>query len=74
MKLHAIAFTLVIIGGINWGLMALGTYMGSNWNVVNRILGSWPSVETLVYLLVGISAIILMFSHKKDCRECSSGM
>lgn len=74
MKLHSIAFTLVIIGGINWGLMALGSYMGGNWNVVNLILGSWPAVETLVYLLVGISAIILMFSHKKDCRECSSGM
>jgi uncharacterized membrane protein YuzA (DUF378 family) len=71
MKLHAIAFILVIIGGLNWGLVALGSYMGSNWNVVNLILGSWPAVETIVYLLVGLSALSLLISHKGDCRACS---
>ena len=71
MKLHTIAFTLVIIGGLNWGLVALGSWMGSNWNVVNLILGSWPGGENLVYLLVGLSALVLVFSHKKDCRHCN---
>ena len=71
MKLHSIAFTLVVIGGINSGLMALGSYMGNSWDVINLVLGSWPAVVTLLYLLVGISAIILMFSHKMDCRECA---
>ncbi|MBI4088952.1 DUF378 domain-containing protein [Candidatus Kaiserbacteria bacterium] len=71
MKLHTIAFTLVIIGGLNWGLVALGSWMGSNWNVVNLILGSWPGVENLIYLLVGLSALVLVFSHKKDCRYCN---
>ena len=75
MKLHTIAFALVIIGGLNWGLMAIGTYMGSNWNVVNLLLGSWPTVENLVYLLVGLGALSLLVSHKKDCRVCNpSGM
>jgi uncharacterized membrane protein YuzA (DUF378 family) len=64
MKLHAIAFILVIIGGLNWGLVALGSYMGSNWNVVNLILGTWPAVENIVYLLVGLSAILLIVSPK----------
>ncbi|MBI1956998.1 MAG: DUF378 domain-containing protein [Candidatus Niyogibacteria bacterium] len=61
---HIIAFTLVIIGGLNWGLTALG------WNVVNLIVGSWPIVEKLVYLLVGLSAIWLVVMHKKDCKMC----
>ncbi len=74
MKLHAIAFILVVIGGLNWGLMAVGTYLGSNLNVVNLLLGSWPQVETIVYLLVGLSAISLIISHKADCRACSTGM
>lgn len=75
MKLHCTAFTLVVVGGLNWGLVALGTWMGGNWNVVNLLLGSWPTVENLVYLLVGVSAVILMFSHKSDCRACNaSGM
>ena len=66
-------FALVIIGGLNWGLQALGYFMGSNWNVVNLILGTWPSVENLVYLLVGASAVVLLVGHKKDCRACGSG-
>ena len=70
--LHKIAFVLLIIGGLNWGLVALGTYMGSNWNVVNLILGSWSSVENLVYLLVGLSALLLIFGKK--CCMGNSGM
>ncbi|MEK7086479.1 MAG: DUF378 domain-containing protein [Patescibacteria group bacterium] len=70
-SLHGIAFVLVVIGGLNWGLMAIGSYMGANWNVVNRFLGSWPAVETIVYLLVGLSALSLMFTHKGGCRECN---
>jgi hypothetical protein len=66
---------LVIIGGLNWGLYALGNWMGSNWNVVNLLVGSWPTVENIVYLLVGLSALMMVFSMKKDCRECNpSGM
>ncbi len=76
MKLHAIAFGLVIIGGLNWGLMGLGYFLGGNWNIVNLLLGSMPMVENLVYLLVGVSAVYLMVSHKHDCRMCgpSAGM
>ena len=68
-----LAFVLVIIGGLNWGLVGIGAFAGSNWNVVNLILGSWPSVEWIVYVLVGLSAILLLSTHKKDCRVCSSG-
>lgn len=73
MKLHAIEFTLVVIGGLNWGLVALGNWMGGNWNVVNLLLGSWPTVENIVYLLVGLSALALAVGHKKDCRTCGNG-
>ena len=73
-SLHALSFILVIIGGLNWGLVALGGYMGNNWNVVNMILGNWPQVEWLVYLLVGLGALVLLFTHKRDCKMCSSGM
>jgi uncharacterized protein len=65
--LHKTAFVLVIIGALNWGLMAIGYYMSSNWNVVNLILGSVPWLENLVYLLVGLSALVLIFSNK-CCR------
>jgi uncharacterized protein len=66
MTLRAIAVILVVIGGLNWGLVAIGTYMGTNLNVVNLLLGSWPSVETLVYLLVGLSALLFIVSPKSE--------
>ena len=71
--LHGIAFILVIVGGLNWGLVGLGGFAGGNYNVVNMILGSWPQVEWLVYVLVGLAAIYLVTTHKKDCKYCMGG-
>ncbi|HRH55246.1 MAG TPA: DUF378 domain-containing protein [Candidatus Paceibacterota bacterium] len=58
--LKPIAFALVIVGGLNWGLVGLGGLMGSDWNLVNMLLGMWPVVESIVYLLVGLSALWLL--------------
>lgn len=63
--LHMIAFALLVIGGLNWGLVALG-----DWNVVNMLLGSVPTIERIVYVLVGVSAIFELVTHKQRCREC----
>lgn len=76
--LHMVEFVLVIVGGLNWGLIGLAGFMGgADWNVVRMLLGAWPSVESLVYVLVGLSAIHLVITHKNDCRHCEvsgSGM
>ena len=71
-----IAFVLVIIGALNWGLVGIGSFAGvtGGWNVVNMILGSWPTVEWIVYILVGLSGIWLGISHRKDCKMCSASM
>ncbi|MDO8579571.1 MAG: DUF378 domain-containing protein [bacterium] len=66
--LHTIAFILVVVGAINWGLVGLG-----DWNVVNMILGSVAWLERLVYILVGLSGILLVFTHKSDCKSCQTG-
>ena len=60
--LHGIAFVLVIIGGLNW--LLIGLNLG---NVVEN-LGS--TVETIVYILVGLSALYLVFTHKGTCKNC----
>ena len=65
--LHMVAFTLLVIGGLNWGLSALG------WNVVNMLLGSLPGVENFVYVLVGLAAVSEVLTHKKNCRMCAGG-
>jgi uncharacterized membrane protein YuzA (DUF378 family) len=62
--LKKVSWWLLIIGGINWGLVGLGGFFGGNWNVVNMLLGSWPAVEWIVYVLVGISAVWCIFGCK----------
>jgi len=67
--LQKTAFVLLIIGGLNWGLIGLGNFLGGSWNVVNLVLGSWTWFENLVYLLVGISAIMVIFGKKCSCAD-----
>lgn len=64
--LHMGAFLLLAVGGLNWGLVGL-----FNYNLVESLLGSWPMVVTLVYVLVGASAVLLFVTHKSDCKTCS---
>lgn len=48
---------LLLVGGVNWGLVGLGGFLGTELNVVKLLLGTWPVVEWIVYLLVGVSAV-----------------
>jgi len=67
--LHIIAFLLVLVGALNWGL--IGAF---NFNLVSYLLAAWPMLEKAVYILVGLSAIVVAVSHKQDCKMCSSMM
>lgn len=54
-----IAFVLVVVGGLNWGLTAFG------YNVVNMILGSVQVLEQAVYVLVALSALYMIYTETK---------
>ena len=71
--LHSISWILIIVGALNWGLVGLGGFVGSDWNVVSMILGSWPQVEWLVYVLVGLSAGYELVTHRQNCKLCGKG-
>lgn len=64
--LHIITFLLVIVGALNWGLIGL-----FNYNLVNIVFGSMPTLEKVVYILVGLSAVYLLVTHKGDCKICA---
>ncbi len=58
-----IAYILVIIGALNWGLVGLGSFSAVNysWDVVALILGSAaPWLAAIIYLLVGLSGIWIL--------------
>jgi uncharacterized protein len=56
---------LVIVGALNWGLVGIGGFAGTNLNVVNLILGAWPMVEWIVYILVGVAGVMKLVNMKK---------
>ncbi len=55
-----VALILVIIGGLNWGLVAIGGY---SWDLVAMLKVAW--LIKLVYALVGLSALYLLVIAKK---------
>jgi uncharacterized membrane protein YuzA (DUF378 family) len=63
MKLHKIAFVLLIIGGLNWLL----TGLVSGWDLANYVGNTGAMV---IYILVGVAAIYEIFGHKGRCKEC----
>lgn len=56
-----IALVLVIVGGLNWGLVGLFQF-----NLVNTLFGSIPTLERVVYVLVGICAGYLIYFATKE--------
>lgn len=69
--LHMVAFLLLVIGGLNWllvGALNLDLVM-----MIGGWLGEWGDMfATVVYILVGLSAIYMLLTHKADCKVCSS--
>ncbi|PIR46313.1 MAG: hypothetical protein COV07_04430 [Candidatus Vogelbacteria bacterium CG10_big_fil_rev_8_21_14_0_10_45_14] len=69
-----LAWLLLIIGGLNWGLVGIGGFAGGDWNVVHMILGSWAWLEWVVYILVGLSALVGLFGCRcSKCKGSSEG-
>jgi len=66
--IHVIAFILLVIGGLNWLLVGFG------WNLVDAIFHAGSMISKIIYILVGLSAIIEIFGHKRSCKTCSSDM
>ena len=57
-KVAAIAGPLLVVGGLNWGLVALAEFDLVAW-VVGEEFGETTVVSRIIYGLVGLSAIAL---------------
>jgi uncharacterized membrane protein YuzA (DUF378 family) len=63
MKLNVIdwlAMALVIVGGLNWGLVG-----ALEFNLVDTLFGEMSALSRIVYVLVGVSAVYLVFTASK---------
>jgi uncharacterized membrane protein YuzA (DUF378 family) len=63
--LHMVTFILLVVGGLNWLLIGVADF-----NLVTTIFGE-GNVTKAVYILVGLSAVVELLTHKKCCSICS---
>ncbi len=64
-----IAFILVVVGGLNWGLV--GAF---GFNLVETIFGM-SMIANIVYILVGLSALsMIVGATKKPAMPAQGGM
>lgn len=59
--LRTVAYVIVLIGAINWGLVGL-----MDIDLVALIFGEMTVLSRIVYSIVGISGIILLITTYKD--------
>ena len=64
--LHIVAFILLIVGGLNWGLVGIGTG-----DIVTSLLVE--GTANVIFILVGLAAILEIVTHKKSCKACEVG-
>ncbi|MEK7642940.1 MAG: DUF378 domain-containing protein [Patescibacteria group bacterium] len=65
--LHMVTFTLLVIGGLNWLLVGV-----VGWDVSRWLGGMDSMLARTIYILVGVSAIVEIATHKSNCKMCNT--
>ena len=55
-----VAMVLLIVGGLNWGLVGL-----FNYDLVAGLFGTQSALSRVVYVLVGLSALYSIYTSSK---------
>lgn len=59
--LKNISYILILVGALNWGLVGL-----FNFDLVAKIFGEMSTLSRMVYILVGLSAVISPITTNMD--------
>ncbi len=60
--LNMVGHVLLIVGGLNWGLVGFFEF-----NLVEKVLGAGTSASRVVYALVGLSALWALSKCRSGC-------
>lgn len=67
--IYLLSTALVVIGALNWLLVgAIG------WDIGVLFGGQGELIPRIIYILVGISAIVMLVTHKKACGAKAAPM
>ena len=59
-----IALILVIVGGLNWGLVGL-----FNFDLVATIFGARSTLARIVYIVVGLASLYMIYFDVKNTNK-----
>ena len=62
--LYWLCLVLIIIGGINWGLVGL-----FHFNLVDFIFGKMSMLSRIIYIVVGAAALIIIYAKASMCKK-----
>lgn len=62
---NVIALILLIVGGLNWGVLAL-----TGWEIGQLFGGMDAMISKVVYVLVGLSALLIAARFSKMSQAC----
>lgn len=63
--LGMVAGVLTVVGALNWGLIGVGVFLNRDLNVVRMVVGTVPAAEAVVYILIGLGAVVVLFESFK---------
>lgn len=72
MKMNAIdyvAWVLIVIGGLNWGLVGAFKY-----NLVDKLFGVNSTLSRVIYVLVGLAAVYSILAVTAKLSKNSPGV
>lgn len=56
---------IVFASAVNTGLMGFGYFYDANFNIINHFLYSYPLLEAVCYITIGLSAIFQILIGRK---------
>ena len=62
-----ISLILLIVGGLNWGLVGL-----FNFDLVATIFGARSTLARIVYIVVGLASLYMIYFAVKDTTKMST--
>ena len=61
--LDILAYLLVMLGGLNWGLIGFFSY-----NLIDTVFGKGSGLSRTMYALIGLGAVYMLYTFMKVNR------
>lgn len=59
--MYQLSKILLIVGGLNWGLIGIGLFIGKDLNFLKLLSAFYPDLPAIIYCVVGLAALITIF-------------